>query len=121
MLKWISKVIFVVIINVRDILGEIYEVCRLICKFIVECLMEVDVYVVVFCELRKGERIEGLGIVIDIIKEYDIVFCFLIFFYNIFCVIKKRFVFCFFVCVVEEKYNFYGRELFKNIYIFFLL
>lgn len=118
--KWTSKVISVATTNARDISGETYEACRLIRKLIAECSMEADVYAAVSCEPRKGERIEGLGIVIDTIKEHDIVFCSLILSYNTFCVTKKRSVFCFLACAAEEKHNLYGRELFKNTYIFFL-
>ncbi|KAH0943321.1 hypothetical protein HID58_002963 [Brassica napus] len=70
------QIISVATTNARDISGETYEACRLIRKLIAECSMEADVYAAVSCEPRKGERIEGLGIVIDTIKEHDIDFTF---------------------------------------------
>ncbi|CAN7111974.1 unnamed protein product, partial [Brassica rapa subsp. narinosa] len=79
----------------RPFLLNVFLSRKLIRKLIAECSMEADVYAAVSCEPRKGERIEGLGIVIDTIKEHDIVFCSLILSYNTFCVTKKRSVFCF--------------------------
>jgi large subunit ribosomal protein L18 len=74
-----SKVIAVATTNAKDLRTTLPSLiddnaCRTIGRLIAERSMDADVFAMAY-EPRKNERIEGkLGIVIDTIKEYGIIF-----------------------------------------------
>ncbi|CAK9178984.1 unnamed protein product [Ilex paraguariensis] len=75
-----SKVISVATTNSKDLRNTLPSLtdnnaCRVIGKLIAERSKEADVFAMSY-EPRKDERIEGrLGIILDTIKENDIIFC----------------------------------------------
>ncbi|GAA0144470.1 ribosomal protein [Lithospermum erythrorhizon] len=74
-----SKVISVATTNAKDLRNTLpslidNDACRLIGKLIAERSKEADVYALSF-ELKKDERVDvRLGIILDTIKENDIIF-----------------------------------------------